>query len=141
MAAVIIRKVDVERLGKELIKEVYEFLHDEYITSRFPEMKLLQNKFLKDVVYKSFRHYNVTKITTNTSLELKYKEFDDSKFEEELKCVIEQIKDGTMDIDVIFNVLLDLDLDMEIEEDLFFKQKSFLDIYRVFKNGYSYLEE
>ena len=31
MAAVIIRKKDVERLGKELVKEVFEFLHDEYI--------------------------------------------------------------------------------------------------------------
>ena len=39
MAAVIIRKKDVERLGKELVKEVYEFLHDEYILSTFEEMK------------------------------------------------------------------------------------------------------
>ena len=33
MAAVIVRKKDVERLGKELLKEVYDFLHDEYICS------------------------------------------------------------------------------------------------------------
>ena len=38
MAAVIIRKKDVERLGKEVIKELYDFLHDEYIIT-FPEMK------------------------------------------------------------------------------------------------------
>ena len=29
MVAVIIRKKEVERLGKELLKEVYDFLHDE----------------------------------------------------------------------------------------------------------------
>ena len=29
MAAVIIRKKDVEQLGKELVKEIFEFLHDE----------------------------------------------------------------------------------------------------------------
>ena len=45
MAAVIIRKKDVERLGKELVKEVFEFLHDEYILSNFEEMKEEQKKF------------------------------------------------------------------------------------------------
>ena len=40
-----IRKSDVERLGKKLIKEVDYFLHDEYIINTFPEMKLDQKKF------------------------------------------------------------------------------------------------
>ena len=43
--SVTIRKSDVERLGKELIKEVDNFLHDEYIITTFPEMKLDQEKF------------------------------------------------------------------------------------------------
>ena len=37
---VTIRKSDVEKLGKDLIKEVDNFLHDEYIITTFPEMKL-----------------------------------------------------------------------------------------------------
>ena len=41
MAAVIIRKKDVERLGKE----VYDFLHDDYILTNFEEMKIEQEKF------------------------------------------------------------------------------------------------
>ena len=45
MAAVIIRKKDVERLGKKLVKEVYEFLHDEYILSTFEEMKEEKKNF------------------------------------------------------------------------------------------------
>ena len=61
MAAVIIRKVDVKRIGKELIKEVYDFLHDEFIISEFEDMKILQEKFLKDIVYKRLRNYNYKK--------------------------------------------------------------------------------
>ena len=49
MAAVIIRKKDVERLGRKLMKEVYKFLHDEYILS-FEEMKLEKEKLEKDLV-------------------------------------------------------------------------------------------
>ena len=35
MAAVIIKQKDVERLGKELLNEMFEFLHDEYILTNF----------------------------------------------------------------------------------------------------------
>ena len=49
MAAVIIRKKDVERLGRKLMKEVYKFLHDEYILS-FEEMKLEKEKLEKDLL-------------------------------------------------------------------------------------------
>ena len=45
MESVTIRKSDVERLGKELIKEGDYFLHNEYIINTFPEMKLDQKKF------------------------------------------------------------------------------------------------
>ena len=54
MAAVIIRKKDVERIGKELLKEVYEFLHNDYILTDFEEMKIEQEKLLKGLVYKEF---------------------------------------------------------------------------------------
>ena len=141
MAAVIIRKKDVERLGKELVKEIFDLLHDEYILTKFIEMKRVQKKFLRDLVLKKFRYFNVTETRKVNSLEFKYEEFDENKFEDELKCVKEEIEKGTMDIHVIFNTLLDLDFDKEIHEDLFFKQKSFIDIYSVFENGYSYLED
>ena len=42
---VTIRKSDVEKLGKDLMKEIDHFLHDEYIITTFPEMKLDQEKF------------------------------------------------------------------------------------------------
>lgn len=49
MAAVIVRKKDLENLGKELMKEVYSFLHDEYILT-FEEMKVEQDKLKKTLL-------------------------------------------------------------------------------------------
>ena len=46
--SVIIRKSDLEKLGKELMKEIDNFLHDEYILT-FPEMKLDQEQFDRSV--------------------------------------------------------------------------------------------
>lgn len=37
MAAVVIRKKDVNRIGKGLLKEMFEFLHDERSTKRIPK--------------------------------------------------------------------------------------------------------
>ena len=46
--SVIIRKSDLEKLGKKLMKEIDNFLHDEYILT-FPKMKLDQEQFDKSV--------------------------------------------------------------------------------------------
>ena len=51
------------------------------------------------------------------------------------------MKDNGVDTEGIFYTLLNLNLDDEINGDLFYKKESFLDIYRVFENGYSYLED
>ena len=55
MAAVVIMQKDLKRLGKEILNEVYDFLHDEYILSEFEEMKLEQKKFLEKL---AFNHIN-----------------------------------------------------------------------------------
>ena len=101
MAAVIITKKDVERLGKELIKEMNDFLHDEYMLNKFEEMKKVQKEFLE----------NLTK------------------------------KGDGVDIEGIYHTLNSLNLNMEIDEDLYFKTKAFLDIFRVFDSSYTYLED
>ena len=141
MAAVIIRKKDVERLGKKLVKEIYEFLHDEYILNNFIEMKLVQKKFLENLVTNYFRTFNNTVTQKGNSWSIKYEEFDESKYEKELKCLKDEIENGSLSTFVIFKTLNNLDLDMEIDEDLYFKTKAFLDIFRVFEIGYSYLED
>ena len=141
MAAVIIRKKDVERLGKELVKEVYEFLHDEYILNNFSEMKLVKQKFLRGLVLNKFKSVNYTKTQRGNSWSIKHEKFDESKFDDELKCVEEEIKNGGLNTNVIFDSLISLSLDMEIDEDLYFKTHAFINIFKVFDSNYSYLED
>ena len=141
MAAVIIRKKDVERLGKELVKEVYEFLHDEYILSTFEEMKEEKKKFLRGLVLNKFESVNYTTTQRGNTWSIKYEEFDESKFDDELKCVKDEIKNESLDTNLIFKTLNSLNLDMEIDEDLYFKTHAFINIFKVFDSDYSYLED
>ena len=141
MAAVIIRKKDVERLGKELVKEVYEFLHDEYILSTFEEMKEEKKKFLRELVLNKFRSVNYTTTQRGNTWSIKYEEFDESKFDDELKWVKKQIKNGSINTDVIFKTLNNLNLDMEIDEDLYFKTHAFINIFKVIDSDSTYLED
>ena len=139
MAAVIVRKKDVERLGKELLKEIFDFLHDEYILSNFEEMKEVQRKFLKNLVLNYFKYFNVTQIQRGNLLRIEYEHFDENKFKDELKCVKDEIKNGSLNTFVIFKTLNDLDLDMEINEDLYFKTKAFLNLFKVIDSAHTYL--
>ena len=106
MSSVTIRKSDVERLGKDLIKEADYFLHDEYIINSFPEMKLDQNKF------------------------------DDS-----VNKLKDKFESGSLNTEEIYHILLKINLDDEIDGDLFFKKEAYLDIYRVLFVNYMYLED
>ena len=51
------------------------------------------------------------------------------------------MEDGGIDTEGIYQTLNNLKLNMEINEDLYYKTKAFLDIFRVFESGYSYLED
>ena len=121
MAAVIIRKKDLESLGRKLMKEVYKFLHDEYILS-FEEMKLEKEKLKKNLVVFNFKSFNFTTVQKGNSWSIKYEDFDKSKYEKELKIIEDEIENESLDINLIFKVLNMLELDMEIDEDLFFQK-------------------
>ena len=138
MAAVIIRKKDLERLGRKVIKEVYKFLHDEYILNNFSEMKLEKQRLEKDLVLFKFESLNYTIVQKEKSWSIKYEDFDKSKHEKELKI---EIKNESLDIRLVFKVLNRLKLDNEIDEDLFHKTLAFLNIFKVFDSDYSYLED
>ena len=142
MTAIIIRKKDVEKLGRGLIKEVYELLHDDYFRKTFPVDIIKATKaFNEDLVRKEFRHYHYNIKQSGNSWNIKYEDYDKSKFEEDLQSVINKIKDGTLDTQIIFETLNNFDLDMEIDEDLYFKNKAFLNLYKVFDTSYTYLED
>ena len=141
MAAVIIRKKDVERLGRKLMKEVYKFLNDEYILSNFEEMKFEKQRLEKDLVLFKFESVNYTIVQKENSSSIKYEDFDKSKHEKELKIIKDEIENERLDTNLIFKALNDLDLNVEINEDLFFKTKAFLNIFKLFDSDYTYLED
>ena len=85
MAAVIIRKSDVERLGKEVLKEVYDFLHNEYILTNFEEMKIEKEKFEHNLILYYFRSHNFTETQKENHFTKNCFDLDEKKYEEELK--------------------------------------------------------
>ena len=156
MAAVIIKQNYVKRLGKELINEMFEFLHDEYILTKFSHMKEKQKEFLKNLAFNHIntlhRQYKITeekrqvlakpfidelfKIDKNSSdLEKKV------RVEYDTNLVKDAMEDNGIDTEGIYHTLLTLNLSKEIYKDLYFKTKAFLDIFRVFEISYMYLED
>ena len=141
MDEVVIKKKDVDRLAKELLKEIFDFLHDEYILNNFVEMKIEQSKFLNNLVCNHIIYSN--KKGEKNELHKPFLEsfFNKKEFEYTSKLVDEAMKDDGIDTSGIYLTLIDLNLDEEIDGDLYFKKESFLDIFRVFETGYSYLED
>ena len=103
---VTIRKSDVERLGKDLIKEVHNFLHNKYIINNFPEMKL-----------------------------------DQKKFDNSVNRLKDKFESGSLNLEEIYHILVEINLDDEIDGDLYFKKEAYLNIFRVLFVSYMYLED
>ena len=151
MAAVIIRQKDLNHLAKTLLKEIFEFLHGEYILSEFKEMKEIQKEFLENLASNHIdmlhRQFKITEEKREELVDLM--KIDENSSELEKKCKVEYVsklveaamKDGGIDIEGIYQTLINLKIDSEINEDLYYKTKAFLDIFRVFESGYSYLED
>ena len=108
MADLVIRKKDIENLGRKLMKEVYEFLHDDYILT-FEEMKVEKNKLEKYLV--NFYLSMIYEIGV-----IKHKK---DVYDNYLKELVAKIEDESLDIKIIFDVLDRIKLDFEINEDLF----------------------
>ena len=149
MEEVVIKKKDIDRLAKVLLKEVFDFFHDEYIIENFLEMKIQKSKFLNNLVFNHISYSNKKDEKNelhNQFLESFFsKEFKGYLFKKEFehlsKLVDEAMKDDGIDTEGIYLTLNDLNLDVEIDGDLYFKKESFLDIFRVFEIGHSYLKE
>ena len=141
MDEVVIKKKDVDRLAKELLKEIFDFFHNEYIINNFEEMKIEKPKFLNNLVFNHIIYSN--KKGEKNELHKPFLEsfFNKKEFEYTSKLVDEAMKDDGIDTSGIYQTLIDLNLDEEIDGDLYFKKESFLDIFRVFDTGYTYLKD
>ena len=131
MEEIIIRKKDLENLGRKLMKEVYKFLHDDYILT-FEEMKVEKDKIEKYLVKFYFKNFKFSLINEYNLKEIE----DETKYEKYLKEIEDKIEDESLDINFIFKVLDLIKLDFEIDEDLFSKKKAFEYIYLVFDHYY-----
>ena len=161
MDEVVIKKKDVDRLAKELLKEIFDFLHDEYILNSFTEMKIEQKKFLNNLVSNHIstlkRQSKITeeqrtelvKPLFNKFIDYKLRSSRDEEYFSKLvkdeeyfsKLVKDAMKDDGIDTEGIYLTLNDLNFYDDIECNLYFKKESFLDIFRVFDIGYTYLKD
>ena len=103
--SVTIRKTDLERLGKELLKEINNFLHNNYIITNFPEMKL-----------------------------------DQVSFDRSINFFKDKYESNSLNIEEMYNIFTKLYLDEEIDGDLYFKKKSYEDLFRVLFSSHNYLD-
>ena len=144
MAAVIIRKKDLDRLSRTLLKETFDFLHDEYILTEFEEMKLTQEIFLNSICLEHIETLFKSNIITEEKREELFKQYnnlENGKLYNDKDLVKKVMEEEKIDTDGIYKTLIKLRLDYEIYEDLYFKIQAFLDISRVFDFGYTYLED
>ena len=151
MAACIIQKKDLEKLGKKLMKEFYDHVHDEYLLKEFDEVKL-KRKYYDENLTKEFLSFHENEEKTFGNLY-----FDNKRYEDLLKMetkdllskIETKIKDETLNFKIIFNFLSQMDIkleiskgtDFEIDEDLFCMKKAFMHMFEVYHYDYLYLED
>ena len=103
-------------------------------------MKKEQEKFLRNLVLNEFRYNNSSSKSKRGEFQIQFEPFDENKFEDELNKVKDAMKNGSISTYVIFHTLNDLNLNMEINGDLFCKKEAFLNLYQVIESDYRHLE-
>ena len=141
MAACIIRKKDLDQIGKKLMKKFYYHLYDEYMLT-FDEVKLERDYYDKNLVDKFLNFYkhkeeNFKKLYFGNK---RYEEIVKMSPEDLLKKIEGKILDETLDVEIIFNFLDGLKLDVELDEDLWYMKRAFINIFNVYHYDYHYLE-
>ena len=66
---------------------------------------------------------------------------DQKNFDNSVNKLKDKFESGSLNTEEIYNILIEINLDDEIDGDLFFKKEAYLDIYRVLFVNYMYLED
>lgn len=151
MSACIIQKKDLKKLGKKLMKEFYDHVHKDYLLKEFDEVKL-KRKYYDENLTKEFLSFYENQEKNIVSLYFdnkRYKDLVEMKTEDLLKKIETKIKDETLNYEIIFNFLDQMDIkleinkgdDFEIDEDLFCMKKAFIHLYSVYHFDHDYLED
>ena len=152
MACCVIFKKDLEKLGKELMKEFYFQIHSDYLLGEFEELKL-KRKYYDENITKEFLSFckekeKITKIQNLYFSNKKLKDLVEMENEDLLKEIENLIEKETLNYEVIFNFLDQMDkkleinknVDFVIDEDLFCMKKAFIHLYLVYHFDHDYLE-
>ena len=105
MSACIIFKKDLEKLGKKLMKEFYDHVHEKYFLKKFDEVKL-KRKFYDENLTKEFLSFYENEEKTFRNLyfdNMRYEDLVKMKTEDLLKKIEGKIKDETLDYKIIYN--------------------------------------
>ena len=135
MEDLVIRKTDILNFGRKTMKEVYEFLNDDYILSTFEEMKVEKERLEENIVIKHLKM--IHGIDTFKYSEKQYEDFnkdlnDKSKYDSIQKEMLSKIEDESLDIEIIYYVLERMKLEFEINEDLYVEKKAFIYFFSVY---------
>ena len=122
------------------MKEFYNHVYDDYLLT-FKEVKLERDYYDKNLVDKFVNFYK------HKEENFKNLYFGDKRYEEIVKMSPEdlfkkiegKILDETLDVEIIFNFLDGLKLDVELDEDLWYMKKAFINIFEVYHYDYRYL--
>ena len=142
MAACIIKKKDLDKLGKKLMKEFYHHVYDDYMLT-FDEVKLERDYYNKNLVDKFliFHKQKENKYEDLYFENKRYKEIVKMPHEDLLKKIEGKIKNETLDVEIIFKVLDGLKLDYELDKDLYNMKQAFINIFNVYHYDSHYLED
>ena len=150
MSSVVIFKNDLDYLGKILMKKFYHQIHEDYFLKEFEEVRL-KRKYYDENLTKEFLSFYENQEKNIKSLyfdKKRYKDLVEMKTEDLLKKIETKILDETLNVNIIFEFFermdkkleINKDIDFEIDEDLFFMMKKFINIYNVFHYDYKELE-
>ena len=150
MSSVVIFKNDLDYLGKILMKEFYHQIHEDYFLKEFEEVRL-KRKYYDENLTKEFLSFYENQEKNIKSLYFdnkRYKDLVEMKTEDLLSKIETKILDETLNVNIIFKFFermnkkleINKDIDFEIDEDLFFMMKKFINIYNVFHYDYKELE-
>ena len=151
MSSVVIFKKDLEKLGKKLMLDFFYTIHDDYLLREFEEIKL-KRKFYDENLTKEFLSFCKKQEKNIESLYFGNKKYTDlvkMKTEDLLENLKTQIKEETLEYEIIFiffekmdkNLKIDKQIDFELDEDLFCMKKAFIHLYNVFHFDHDYLED
>ena len=66
---------------------------------------------------------------------------DREKFDDSVNRLKDKFESETLNIEEIYHILVKIELDDEIDGDLYYKKEAYLDIFRVLFTNYNYLED